>query len=83
MLSYFIALGEDCPKQIKKLLFIEENESEIDHIFKKPSIYLHFCANVTIMFEKASKSLQKSDTSSTELFYIMNELKTNISTRIS
>lgn len=50
---------------------------------KKPSIYLHFCANVTIMFEKASKLLQKSETSSTELFYIINEFKTNISTRIS
>ena len=50
LISYFISLGEDCPKQIKKLLFIEEDESEIKHLFKKPSIYLHFCANVTIMF---------------------------------
>lgn len=83
LISYFISLGENCPKQIKKLLFIEEDESEIKHLFKKPSIYLHFCANVTIIFEKTSKLLQKSETSSTELFCIMNELKINISTRIS
>lgn len=83
LISYFISLGEDCPKQIKKLLFFEEDESEIEYLFKKPSIYLHFCANVTIMFEKASKLLQKSETSSPEIFYIMNELKTNISTRIN
>jgi len=35
------------------------------------------------MVKKASKLLQKSETSSPEIFYIMNELKTNISTRIN
>lgn len=81
--SYFISLGEDYPRQVKKLLFIEEVQLEIKHLFKKQSIYLHFCTNVIIMFVKASKLLQKSETSSTELFCIMNELRTNISTRIS
>lgn len=83
LISYFISLDEDCPRQLKNRLFIEEDQSEVEHLFKKPSIYLHFCANVIIIFEKASKLLQKSETSSTELFCIMNELKTNISTRIS
>lgn len=83
MISYFISLGKDCPKQIKQLLFIEEYESENEHLFKKPSIYLHFCANVTTMFEKASKLLQKYETSSTVLFSIMNELKVNILNCIS
>jgi len=35
------------------------------------------------MFEKTSKLLQKSETSFPKSFYIMNELNTNISTRIS
>lgn len=83
-ISYFISIGDECPKVLQKLLSINaDTDTEQDnYLYTKIYIYLTFCANVVQIFQQTSKRLQNMDTSATELYAIMDYLRTNLTERL-
>lgn len=84
LMSYFISKESDCSNALKDLLSMtgQESEDSINHLeYSKTSLYLHFSANACSLFETANIILQKNETTSTELFQIMNNLFVQLTTR--
>ena len=74
--SYFISLGEECPKQIRAALKLpsdaeEVNAEESDVV----QVYLLFCNNILSIFEEVVKKLERNDTTVIELYPIMKEFR--------
>lgn len=85
LMSYFISKENDYSNALRDLLSLTgfETEDSINDLeYSKTSLYLSFSANVCSLFEKSNMILQRSDTTSTELFQIMNTLLTQLNTRI-
>uniref|UniRef100_H2ZRT2 DUF4371 domain-containing protein n=1 Tax=Latimeria chalumnae TaxID=7897 RepID=H2ZRT2_LATCH len=68
--SYFISVGEDCPKQIQKGLKLDTVE-----------VYLLSCNNILNIFEEAIKKLERNDTTAPELYRSMKCLKDKLNQR--
>lgn len=84
LISYFISIGDECPKVLQKLLSInaDTDKDQENYLHTKTFIYLSFSANVIQIFQQTSKRLQNMDTSATELYEIMDSLKTNLTERL-
>ncbi|XP_016665151.1 uncharacterized protein LOC107885900 [Acyrthosiphon pisum] len=84
LISYFISIGDECPKVLQKLLSInaDTDTDQENYLYTKTYIYLTFCANVVQIFQQTSKRLQNMDNSATELYEIMDYLKTNLTERL-
>lgn len=68
--SYFISLGEECPKQIRALLKLTEASTEEDADYVE--VYLPFSNNILSLFEDVVKKLRENDsTTCVELYSIM------------
>lgn len=67
LISYFISIGDECPKVLQKLLSINaDTDTEQDnYLYTKTYIYLTFCANVVQIFQQTSKRLQNMNTFAT------------------
>ncbi|KAL4104811.1 hypothetical protein QTP88_020087 [Uroleucon formosanum] len=68
LISYFISIGDECPKVLQKILLInaDTDTEQENYLYTKTYIYLTFCANVIQIFQQTSKRLQNMDTSATE-----------------
>ena len=73
--SYFISLGEECPKQIRAALKLpsdteEVNEEESDVV----QLYFLFC-NILSIFEEVVKKLERNDTTVIKHYPIIKEFR--------
>lgn len=80
--SYFISLGDDCPKQIRALLKLNKvsgdaNEKDGDIV----EVYLLFCNNIISLFEEVVKKLESNATTCVELYSIMDNFKQKLTQR--
>jgi len=77
--SYFISLGEECPRQISALLKLSETstEEDADHV----EVYLLFCNNILSLFEDVVKKLENDSTTCVELYSIMSTFKQKLTQR--
>uniref|UniRef100_H2ZST0 DUF4371 domain-containing protein n=1 Tax=Latimeria chalumnae TaxID=7897 RepID=H2ZST0_LATCH len=75
--SYFISVGEDCPKQIQKVLKLAKHDDIQDTV----EMCLLFCNNILNIFEEAIKKLERNDTTAPELYRSMKCLKEKLNQR--
>jgi len=78
LVSYFLSLGSDCPKQIQLLLKITEESHTVS---EEIEIYLLFCNHILPMFNNAVKIIEKNSTTVIELFSIMLNVKNSLLSR--
>ncbi|KAK1891437.1 Pre-mRNA-splicing factor CLF1 [Dissostichus eleginoides] len=71
--SYFISLGDECPKQVQALLKLNRDSTVEDEDIVE--IYLLFCNNILSLFEEVVKSLESNRTTCVELYSIMDEFR--------
>ena len=77
--SYFISLGEECPKQLRALLKLSEDSTEEDGDIVE--VYLLFCNNILSLFEEVVKKLESNETTCVELYSIMDNFKQKLTQR--
>ena len=77
--SYFISLGEECPKQLRVLLKLNEDSNEEDGDIVE--VYLLFCHNILSLFEEVVKKLESNATTCVELYSIMDSFKQKLTQR--
>eukprot|EP00064_Thunnus_orientalis_P016064 superscaffoldBa00003102_g16127 len=71
--SYFISLGDECPKQIRTLLkLVTKDDGDV------VDIYLLFCINILSLFEEVVKKLEASATTCVELYPIMHSISAKL-----
>ncbi|KAJ8004352.1 hypothetical protein DPEC_G00158280 [Dallia pectoralis] len=77
--SYFISLGEECPRQIRALLMLSEvsTEENADNV----EVYLLFSNNILSLFEDVVKKLENDSTTCVELYSIMSTFKQKLTQR--
>uniref|UniRef100_H3AK16 HAT C-terminal dimerisation domain-containing protein n=1 Tax=Latimeria chalumnae TaxID=7897 RepID=H3AK16_LATCH len=80
--SYFISIGDDCPKQIQKVLKLAKyaDTVEDDDLQDTVEVYLLFCNN-NLNIEEAIKKLERNDTTAPELYRSMKCLKDKLNQR--
>lgn len=72
---YFVNNPKDCSKQLFKILQINENLTELPIIIE---LYFLFSNHALEIFCNAIKELEKSETCASDIFYIMNNLKSSL-----
>ncbi|CAM4598668.1 unnamed protein product [Leuciscus chuanchicus] len=77
--SYFISLGEECPRQIRALLKLSEASTEEDA--DNVEVYLLFSNNILSLFEDVVKKLENDSTTCVELYSIMSTFKQKLTQR--
>ncbi|KAL2102048.1 hypothetical protein ACEWY4_003809 [Coilia grayii] len=77
--SYFISLGEECPKQVRALLKLSEDSTEEDGDIVE--VYLLFCNNILSLFEEVVRKLESDETTCVELYSIMDNFKEKLTQR--
>ena len=77
--SYFISLGDECPKQLQALLKLSEDSNEEDGDIVE--VYLLFCNNILSLFEEVVKKLESDATTCVELYSIMDSFKQKLTQR--
>lgn len=77
--SYFISLGEECPRQIRALLNLSEASTEEDA--DNVEVYLLFSNNILSLFEDVVKKLENDSTTCVELYSIMSTFKLKLAQR--
>ncbi|KAL0153821.1 hypothetical protein M9458_050937 [Cirrhinus mrigala] len=77
--SYFISLGEECPRQIRSLLKLSEASTEEDP--DDVEVYLLFCNNILSLFEEVVKKLESDSTTCVEIYSIMSTFKQKLTQR--
>lgn len=77
--SYFISLGDECPRQIRDLLKLSEDSTEEDPDIVE--VYLLFCNNILSLFEEVVKKLESNSTTCVELYSIMDNFKQKLTQR--
>ncbi|KAJ8349752.1 hypothetical protein SKAU_G00248820 [Synaphobranchus kaupii] len=69
--SYFISIGEECPRHLQVLLRLKEDAAGAEEEADLVEVYLLFCSNVLSLFEEVVKKLERDATTSVELYAIM------------
>jgi hypothetical protein len=84
LISYFVSLGVECPKRIKKCLAIsDDDEPDCEGCgVKVTKAYLYFCQNICSVFETAVKHIERDDFTLCELLPIMQQLRAKLESRI-
>jgi len=77
--SYFISLGDECPKRLQDLLKLSEDSNEEDGDIVE--VYLLFCNNILSLFEEVVKKLESNATTCVELYSIMDNFKQKLTQR--
>ena len=72
--SYFISLGEECPKQLVKAQSTEEDGDIVE-------VYLLFCNNILSLFEEVVKKLESDETTCVELYSIRDNFRQKLTRR--
>lgn len=80
LLSYFRSLG-DCPQQIQKLLYINDNEYEDTPDTEIPEINLLFCNHLLQLFEEAVLILESNKTTVIDVYNIFTDLLEKLENR--
>nr|XP_014344257.1 PREDICTED: uncharacterized protein LOC106703586 [Latimeria chalumnae] len=78
--SYFISIGEDCPKQIQKVLKLPKHADTMEDNDLQDTMELLFC-NILNIFEEAIKKLERNDTTAPEIYRSMKCLKDKLNQR--
>jgi hypothetical protein len=79
-----VSLGEECPKRVKKSLVIGDDEVDCQGTgLKITKAYLLFAQNLCTVFETAVKQIERDDFTSSELFPVMQQLRTKLQSRIN
>ncbi|KAJ8352127.1 hypothetical protein SKAU_G00236030 [Synaphobranchus kaupii] len=79
--SYFISLGDECPKQIRTLLRLTTDSGVQEDDGNVVKVYLLFCNNILYLFEKVVKKLEASATTCVELYPIMHSFSAKLKQR--
>lgn len=84
VVSYFVSLGEDCPKRVAKHLSINCDDHDCDSLQTRiVKAYLLFVQNLCNVFENSVKKIEKDDFTLAELLPVMQDLRGKIQSRIN
>jgi hypothetical protein len=84
LLSYFVSIGDECPKRLKKLLGIGPDTHDcngVDSNIVKTNLY--FVQNLCTVFEAAVLAIEKDDFTFCELCPVMQKLRTKFQSRLN
>ncbi|XP_061405416.1 uncharacterized protein LOC133340930 isoform X1 [Lethenteron reissneri] len=77
-------IGEECPKQIRKVLHPPTNGDAVEADDRQDSVevYLLFCNNTLGVFEDVVKKLERCDVTILEIYQLMTSLKGKLNQRM-
>jgi hypothetical protein len=83
VVSYFVSLGDECPKRIKDKLGIRDDDHDCYGTgVQRTKAYLYFAQNLCSVFETAVKLIEKNDFTLCELYPIMEQLRSKLDSRV-
>ena len=83
VVSYFVSLGEECPKRVKDKLGITDQDHDCyGTSVQRTKAYLYFAQNLCTVFETSVKEIEKNDFTLCELYPIMEQVRSKIESRL-
>lgn len=83
VVSYFVSLGEECPKRVKEKLGISDDDHDCYGTgVQRTKAYLYFAQSLCTIFESCVREIEKNDFTLCELYPKMEQLRGKIESRL-